>query len=130
MEQRMRSVIVATAILSLAFAARANDVADSSLKTKALAAAAVVSPAPRTVEAPFTSSSVRDPLPQLLLAEEQDRRSLRGTCEAAATELCFDAADGRITYRGARKYMPAVDGLTPESVSVRGHRLNFKYSFK
>ena len=129
----MRRLIVATAILTLAFAARANDVSDSSLKSKALAAAGVVlvSPAGRTVEAPFTSSSVRDPMPQLLLADEQERRNVRGTCEAAASDLCFDAADGRITYRGARKYMPQIDGLKPESVSVRGKGVvNFKYSFK
>jgi hypothetical protein len=128
----MRRLIVATAILSLACTARANEVFDSSLKTKALAAAGVVvvSPAGRTVEAPFTSSSLHDPLPQLLLAQEQDRRSVRGTCEAAATDLCFDAAEGRVTYRGARKYMPVFDGLTPESVSVRSNRLTFKYSFK
>jgi hypothetical protein len=126
----MRRLIVATAILSLAFAARANDVLDSSLKSKALASAAVVTQAPRQNEAPFTSA--RDPLPQLLLMEEQDRRNVHGnTCEAAASDLCFDAADGRITYRGARKYMPQIDGLKPEAVSVRGNRvLTFKYSFK
>ena len=126
---KMRRLIVATAVLSLAFAAQANDVSDSPLKTKAMASAALYSPAPRLMEAPFTS--VRDPLPQLLLMDEQDRRSVRGgSCEAAATELCFDAADGRITYRGARKYMPQFEGLTPEAVSVRNNRLTFKYSFK
>jgi hypothetical protein len=126
----MRRLIVATAILSLAFAARANDVLDSSLKSKALAsAAAVVTQAPRQNEAPFTSA--RDPLPQLLLMEEQDRRNVRGgTCEAAASDLCFDAADGRITYRGARKYMPQFEGLRPEAVSLRSNRLTLKYSFK
>ena len=125
----MRRLIVATAILALAFAARANDVLDSSLKSKALASASVVTPASRQVEAPFTSA--HDPLPQLLLMEEQDRRNVRGaSCEAAATDLCFDAADGRITYRGARKYMPQFDGLKPEAVSVRSNRIIFKYSFK
>jgi hypothetical protein len=126
----MRRLIVATAILSLALAARANDVLDSSLKSKALAsAAAVVTQAPRQNEAPFTSA--RDPLPQLLLMEEQDRRNVRGgTCEAAASDLCFDAADGRITYRGARKYMPQFEGLKPEAVSLRSNRLTLKYSFK
>ena len=34
---KMRRLIVATAILSLAFVARANDVLESSLKSKALA---------------------------------------------------------------------------------------------
>jgi len=53
-----------------------------------------------------------------------------GTCEAAARDLCFDAADGRIVYRSARKFMPQFDGLTPESVSVRSNRVTLKYSFK
>ena len=126
----MRRTIVATAILSLAFAAQATDVLDSSLKSKALASAALVTPAPKQADAPFTSAA-RDPLPQLLMMEEQDRRGITGsTCEAAASDLCFDAAAGRVVYRGARKYMPQFDGLTPESVAVRGNRVTFRYSFK
>ena len=70
-------------------------------------------------------------MPFLLMQEEQDRRSVRGgTCEAAARDLCFDAVDGRIVYRSARKFMPQFDGLTPESVSVRSNRVTLKYSFK
>ena len=124
----MRRNIAATAILSLAFAAQANDaVFDLSAKSKAMAA--VSTPNTKQVEAPFTSGA-RDPLPQLLMAEEQDRRLVKGTCEAAARDLCFDAASGRVVYRGARTFMPKFDGLTAESVSVRGNRINFKYSFK
>jgi hypothetical protein len=126
----MRRTIVATAILSLAFAAQANDVLESALKSKALASAAVVTPASKQADAPFTSAA-RDPLPQLLMMEEQDRRNMNGTtCEAAASDLCFDAASGRVVYRGARKFMPQFDGLTPESVSVRGNRVTLRYSFK
>jgi hypothetical protein len=129
MEQKMFRVIVATAVFaSLAFTARAADGLDS-LKSRALASAAAPV-AKQSPDAPFTSA--RDPLPILLMQEEQDRRSVvgGGSCEAAARDLCFDAADGRIVYRSARKFMPHVEGLTPESVSVRSHRLNFKYSFR
>ena len=122
----MRRLTVAAAILtSLALGAQAND--DVSLKNKALASAAASAPALKA-EAPFVYG--RDPLPQLLMQEEQDRRGLRGSCETAAKDLCFDAADGRVVYRPARKYMPKLDGLTPENVSLRGHRITFKYSFK
>lgn len=122
----MRRFIVATAVFaSMAFAAQANDGLDISAK-KVVASTAV--PVSKQVEAPFTAA--RDPLPQLLMMEEQERRGLQSACDAAATTLCFDAADGRIVYRGARKFMPQVDGLRAESVSVRGNRINFKYSFK
>jgi len=123
----MFRVIVATAVLSLALPAGANDVVDS-LKSRALASAAAPV-AKQSSDAPFTTA--RDPLPILLMQEEQDRRSVRGgTCEAAARDLCFDAADGRIVYRSARKFMPKIDGLTPESMSVRSNRVTLKYSFK
>ena len=126
----MFRVIVATAILaSLAFTARANEALELSLQNKALASAAAPVRAAKQSDAPFVSG--RDPLAQLTMMEEQDRRDVRGgTCQAAARDLCFDAAQGRIVYRGARKYMPQFEGLTAESVSVRGNRVNFRYSFK
>ena len=126
LEQKMRRFIVATAFLSLAFAAQAADIVELSLKNKALAAAAA--PSAKQADAPFTSA--HDPMPQLSMMEEQERRGPSGTCEAAARDICFDAGDGRIVYRGARNYMPRIDGLTAESVSVRSHRLTFKYSFR
>lgn len=122
----MRRFIVATAVFaSLAFTAQANDGLDLSAR-KAVASAAV--PASKQAEAPFTA--VRDPLPQLLMMEEQERRGVQGACDAAATTLCFDAADGRVVYRGARNFMPPISGLRAESVSLRGHRITFKYSFR
>jgi hypothetical protein len=44
--------------------------------------------------------------------------------------VCYDALDGRIVYRGARAYMPKVDGFQPESVSLRRNGIVFKYSFQ
>ncbi len=81
------------------------------------------------MEAPFTAARV-DPLSQILMIEEQERRSSPRTCDAAATTLCFDAADGRVVYRGARNFMPQISGLRAESVSLRGNRISLKYSFK
>jgi hypothetical protein len=127
-EQKMRRLIVATAFLSLAFPAQANDLVDPSLSLKSKVLAAAGAPSTKQAEAPFTIA--HDPLPQLLMTEEQDRRTVRATCEAAARDLCFDASDGRIVYRGARNYMPRIEGLTPESVSVRSNRVMLKYSFR
>jgi len=56
--------------------------------------------------------------------------ALSGQWTAEGQASRADAADGRIVYRAAREYMPKIDGLKPESVSLRSHRLVFKYSFK
>lgn len=117
----MRRLIVATAVLaSLASTAQANDALDLSLKSQPVST--------KQAEAPFVAG--RDPLPFILMREEQERRGPQGSCEAAARDLCFDAASGRVVYRAARKYMPQFDGLTAESVSLRGNRITLKYSFK
>ena len=126
----MRRVLAALAILaSPAFTARAADAPEVSLKNKALASAAAPVAVAKQSDATFVAS--RDPLAQLLMLEEQDRRDVRGgRCDAAASALCYDAAEGRIVYKSARKFMPQFEGLQPESVSVRGNRVTFKYSFK
>jgi hypothetical protein len=125
----MRRILVATAVFaSLAFTARANDGVDVPAKKLVVSSSTAVWSS-KPVEAPFTSARV-DPLAQILLMEEQERRSLPSGCDAAATTLCFDAADGRVVYRGARKFMPQISGLRAESMSVRANRIHFKYSFK
>ena len=43
--------------------------------------------------------------------------------EFSANDLCYDLADARIVYRPARKYMPSVDGLKAENVSLRHNRI-------
>ena len=121
----MRRSIVTAILATLAFAAQAHDGAELSLRTKALASAAGVS---KQAEAPFAYG--RDPLPQLLLLEELDQPGARTGCEASAKDLCYDLAERRVVYRAARAYMPKVDGLTAESVSLRQHRIVFKYSFR
>jgi hypothetical protein len=128
LEQEMRRLAVAVSIFaSLGLSAQAGETPEISLKNKALASAAIT-PADTKIEAPFAYG--RDPMPQLLMQEEQERRGPRGACEAAASDLCFDAAERRVVYRPARKLMPQLDGLTAESVSLRANRITFKYSFR
>ncbi len=117
--------IAATAVLvSLAFAANAADGVELSLKTKELAS----STKPKS-DAPFAAG--RDPFPLLMLQEEQERRGPVGVgCEFTARDVCYDLNDRRVVYRPVRAYMPKVDGLRPESVSLRHNRIVFKYSFK
>jgi hypothetical protein len=79
-------------------------------------------------EAPFRAN--RDPLPEMLLREEQERRGYKASCETAGSALCYDSTDRKIVYRGVREYMPRIDGLRAESVSVRHDRIILKYSFE
>ena len=123
----MRASIVFTILTaSLAFSAQANEGIDLSVKSKSMAASTTAVPS-KNAEAPFRYA--RDPLPELLMREEQERRGPSGACQNAATTLCYDMADGKIVYRGARQYMPKIDGLKAESVSLRRNRLTLKYSF-
>ena len=123
----MRRSIVFTLFAFLALAAQANDGVELSLKNRALASAAGASV--KQADAPFTYG--RDPMPQLLMMEEQERRGgPRGGCEFSARDLCYDLADGRVVYRPARQYMPKIDGLKAENVTFRTNRIVVKYSFK
>jgi hypothetical protein len=122
----MRRSIVFTLFAFLALAAQANDGVELSLKSRALASAAGATA--KQADAPFTYG--RDPMPQLLLLEEQERRGPRGSCEFSARDLCYDLSDGRVVYRPARAYMPKIDGLTAENVTLRANRIVLKYSFR
>ena len=118
----VRSIAV-SAILSLAFAAQANDGVELSLRNTALASAGVT----KHADAPFATR--RDPLPELLRLDEQDREAPKSACESTR-DLCYDLADRRIVYRPARNFMPSMNGLKAENVSLRHNRLVFKYSFR
>ena len=126
----MRRSIIATALLAsvTGLPVLANDGVELSAKARSLAVASAVTPS-KQAEAPFSAAG-RDPLPELLLREEQERRTGRGTCDARATSLCYDLADGRIVYRPARAYMPQFDGMRAESVSLRHNKIVLKYSFR
>ena len=123
----LRSIAV-TAILFLALAAQANDGFEPTLRTKALVSAGSAGIVVKHADAPFATG--RDPLPQLMRLEEEERQGPRAACDTTSRDLCYDLADARIVYRPARNYMPSVQGLTPESVSLRHNRVVFKYSFR
>jgi hypothetical protein len=79
-------------------------------------------------EAPFARG--RDGLPAMLLASEPERRIAPGSCRQAGHDFCYELAERRIVYRPARRLLPRVEGLTPESVSLRHDRLVIRYSFR
>lgn len=122
----MRATLLLTAIVaSLAFPAEASEGVDLTMKSKSMAAASEL-PAKNAV-APFRHA--RDPLPELLMREHNEVRGPSGACENAKSSVCYDMASGKIVYRGARAYMPKIDGLRPESMSLRRGKLTLKYSF-
>src|SRR5436853_2500527 len=124
-----RSILIVTLLASVAgLPAGANEGVELSAKAKSLAVATAVPPA-KQAEAPFARGG-RDPMPELMMREEQERRGPSGSCEATASALCYDLADRRIVYRQARAYMPQFDGLRAESVSLRHDKVIFKYSFR
>ena len=111
------------ALLAAAPCAPAAEGPDSGLRTKSLAAAAAPG-----ASAPFLQ--LREPLPQSLLRMDHGRQEPRVGCDQAARDLCYDWNDRRIVYRPARAFMPRIEGMTPESVSVRQDRVTLRYSFR
>lgn len=115
-------------------AAHAGSGADElSIHAKSLAAASSIAATPtitRTSEAPFVGGHGRDVLPEILMREELEGRGPSGGCEASAVALCYDVREARIVYKPARKYMPTLPGLQPESISLRHNRVVLKYSFR
>jgi hypothetical protein len=126
-EQEMRLALAVVLLVPLAFAARANESGETALKTTVAATASAIPS--KQAEALFKGG--RDPLPEIMMRQEQESRAfVRGACDANATSLCYDLADRRVVYRPARQYMPEVEGLRAESVSLRRNTLVFKYSFR
>ncbi|HXF80581.1 MAG TPA: hypothetical protein VN598_17075 [Usitatibacter sp.] len=122
-----RSLLVALATTALSLGAWGNDGVE--LRTKAMASAGTVKmmDAPR-VDGPFTTG--RDPLTALIQIEARDHLAAPQPSCASAAGLCYNAADGRIVYRGARQYMPKLEGLRPESIGMRHNKVVFSYSFR
>lgn len=119
----MRSLLSIAIVALLGLPALAAEGVDLRSRSMASASTSLA----KGSDAPFRAG--RDPMPEMILAEELERRGPRGSCETATTDLCYDLRDGRVVYRRAREYMPRIGGLRAESISVRRDRIVFKYSF-
>lgn len=121
----MRVRLFCAAAVLLASPALAEE-AGTALRAKALAAAAGASK-----EAPVHEAANRpDPYAELFKAPPVAADALRDSCDNAAGAVCYDANDRRLVYRDARKMMPGLPGLSPESVSVKRDRVTLRYSFR
>jgi hypothetical protein len=77
----------------------------------------------------WISAAAHDGLPGTP-SPQSGYRGPRAACEHSGSDLCYDLADRRIVYRPARRYMPQLDGLTAESVSLRRDGVRLRYSFR
>jgi hypothetical protein len=118
-----RSLWIAAMLGCLGGFARADGV-DLSMKPKAIAAAIGTKSA---ATAPYAAG--RDGWPDLAALEQVPAAGYQSACDRSQHVLCYDAAEGRLVYRGGRDYMPRIGELRPESVSLRRNRLVFRYSF-
>lgn len=98
-------------LLAAAFVAQASDGIDLAMKSKAMAAASAAS-----ATAPVVAHA-KDPLPELLVRAENERYAL-------------ELQEGRLVYRGARQFMPRIEGLRAESIALRHDGLVLRYSFR
>ncbi|HTS86829.1 MAG TPA: hypothetical protein VMG61_17100 [Usitatibacter sp.] len=125
-----RSILITalTATLSLS-AAAANDGVE--LRTKALASASASSVFASNYVKAETPNFGRDPMSVLVHVETPaGSTGPQSGCAATGSAVCFDASDGRIVYRGAREFMPKMNGFRAESLSIRHNAVIFKYSFE
>ena len=99
------------------------------LSAKSRLSAARIEPADTPVRS-TQSFLPSDPAVERALHDDAPARTTpRSGCHLS--DLCYDAAAGHmLTYRGARRFMPPIDGLSPEGVSVRRDRLVLRYSFR
>jgi hypothetical protein len=65
--------------------------------------------------------------PMFPRAETRAERS-HSACDSDR-DFCYDADNGHIVYKPARKLMPDIPGLRAENISIKRDRLVFKYSF-
>lgn len=115
---------MAVAMISLGMPAQAaGEEADLSARSKALAARTHEAP---QAAAPFTHA--QDPLEIFPFSAANELPARPLSCTERA--VCYDARVGNIVYRGARGYMPRIQGLTAEGVALRHDRLVLRYSFR
>jgi hypothetical protein len=126
------AIAVSIALVGLALPAQAQEGIELARRAKSLASSSAIANAPvvtkssgGTAESAFLQSPTEAPV-----GLPADLRRPRADCEISSSDLCFDTRERHTVYRGVREYMPKVDGLTPESMSLKRSGIVLKYSFK
>jgi hypothetical protein len=115
---------IACFTLALGGAAHAEE-ADLSSRSHASAAKSV-EPAPGI--APFAGRM--DPAQVFTLRSPAPAIERAVPCADGLTSVCYDTRDRGVVYRGARDFMPRLQGLTPDGVALRRDRLILRYTFR
>jgi len=116
-------IAVALAAMAIAPGAFANDNFPLQLRSKS----AISNVAPHS-DAPFVSP-IGEPAREPSFAPSETRmQHSRSACDSDR-DFCYDADNGHIVYKPARKFMPDLPGLHPENISIKRDRVVFKYSF-
>jgi len=123
--RRRLSAVVAKIVLEIVVikVCEIEDVVSIHHKPKLLVSGATPAPAP------FASAPSDEGHPLDMAAAAPHREASRSACGIEST-WCYDATEGgRIVYKPARRFMPHINGLTPENISVKRDRIVFRYSF-
>jgi hypothetical protein len=111
-----------TLVLGAAAHAEETDLSSRSHASAAKAAEPIPSVAPFAGRPdPLQSFSMRSPGLTLERAVP---------CADGLTSVCYDMRDRGVVYRGAREYMPRLQGLTPDGVALRHDRVILRYTFR
>ena len=119
------------ALTGLALSAQAQEGFELATRAKSLAASSSLVGLPDVRQ--YAEPAIVGPQTragELLANHAVDPRRPRADCEITSTDICFDMRERKPVYRGVREYMPTVEGLRPESVSMKREGIVFKYSFK
>lgn len=85
--------------------------------------------APAVAPSPATAKNLEAwRAPDLRAGDGSRGRRSSPRCEDSGLDFCL-GADGRITVPGAKRFLPAIPGLTPERLSVKRSGIVLGYSF-
>lgn len=114
-------IAVALAVTAVVPSAFANENFPLQVRSKT----AIMAP---HADAPFVSP-VGEPAREPTFTPSETRvQHSRSACDSDQ-DFCYDADNGHIVYKPARKLMPDLPGLRPENISIKRDRIVFKYSF-
>lgn len=103
---------------------------DGASRAKVVTGAANPGSAAHTAMQQQATTFSHNPLPDLPAGVDLTARNLARTPACSNRDLCYDYQERKLVYRPSRNWMPEIEGLTAEHMSLRRGVVSFKYSFK
>lgn len=129
--QLITCVLPTLLVLGMGEPAQAQSVigtAKISPKTLAQASAPAQTQPSSSTNRPFVLEPENE-LPGVSFNGRAVREKIAGSCAASSASICYDYRTGRAVYRPAREWMPEINGLKRESLSVKRDKVVLHYSF-